>query len=128
MNNTTNTTKTITMTFELPTEITVSPTTGGRQMRATVCMDYQCEETLAKFLLFDLRRRAENMVRQDGASQTTYNCVVSGGKLQRLHKTSATEAAIRTERFRVIEALVASGMTREAALELVGCNEEDLPQ
>ena len=123
-----NSTKTITMTVALPSQIEVTPTTGGKQMKATVNIDYSCADTLAKFLLFDLKRRAENMVRQDGAQQSTYHCVVSGGKLTRTDKTSGVEVAVRTERFRVIEALVASGMTREQALELVGCTEEDLPR
>lgn len=80
MSNTTNTTNTtITLTIELPNEIMVTPTTNGKQMKATVRMQYECEETLKRFLLFDLRRRAENMVRQDNARQDTYNCVVQGG-------------------------------------------------
>lgn len=127
MNNTKNNTI-MTLTIELPRQIEVSPTTGGKQMKATVHLEYPCADTLAKFLCFDLKRRAENMVRQDGARQDVYSCVVQGGKLQRMDKSSGVEAAVRTERFRVIDKLVESGMTREQALELVGCMEEDLPQ
>jgi hypothetical protein len=115
--------KTITLTIALPSQIEVTPTTGGRQMKATVHIDYQCEDTLGRFLLFDIRRRAENMVRQDGASQTTYSCVVSGGKLQRMDKSSTMAAALRTERLNAVNALVASGMQRDEAVRLLGYDE-----
>lgn len=113
----------ITLTLELPTEIKVTPSTSGRQMEATVHMEYPCADTLAKFLRFDLKRRAENMVRQDGASQTQYNCVVQGGKLQRTDKTSAIVAALRTERLNAVNALVVSGMQRDQAIKMLGYDE-----
>ena len=118
----------ITLTIELPNEIKVTPSTGGRQMEAIVRMEYPCAKTLQQFLAVDLRRRCENLVRQDGAKQSVYNCVVQAGKLQRLHKALNVKEAVQAERFRVIDNLIASGMTREQALELVGCTEEDLPQ
>ena len=83
MSNSTSNNAIMTLTIELPRQIEVAPTTGGKQMKATVHLEYPCADTLAKFLLFDLKRRAENMVRQDNASQTVYS-FVSGGKLQRV--------------------------------------------
>lgn len=113
-------TVTITLTVELPTRIEVSPSTGGKQMKAVVVMDYPCTDTLKRFLLFDLKRRAENMVRQDNASQSVYGCSVSGGKLQRIGKPLAIEEAKMQERLQAVEALVASGMDRKQAIKILG--------
>lgn len=116
----------LTLTVELPTQLKVNPTTSGRQMEALVNIEYPCAKTLQQFLVFDIKRRCENMVRQDGASQDIYACVVQGGKLQRLGKASNVEAAKARERAKAVEALAASGITREQALKMLGYKEEDL--
>lgn len=95
-------------------------------MEAVVQLEYPCAKTLQQFLVFDIKRRCENMVRQDNASQDLYMCSVQAGKLQRLGKASNVEAAKAKERTKAVEALVASGIERSQALKMLGYSEQDL--